>query len=70
MIIDLDMLEDITPDNLNKLAEMIKEESSQLENEIKNKKVYIEDISNNKYFIKNLDEYLEYKNCGYIIKRG
>lgn len=70
MIIDLNMIDDITPDNLAKLEEMIKTESSQLEKDIENKKVYAEDISENKYFIKDLDEYLEYKERGYMIRRG
>ena len=68
MIIDLNMIEDITPDNLAKLEEMIKEESSQLEKNIANRKVYVENKVGTKYFIKDLDEYLELKNYGNMIK--
>lgn len=68
MVIDLNMLENMTSDKLKKFEEIIKAESSQLEKDIEDKKVYTEDSLGNKYFIEDIDEYLELKSYGEIIK--
>ena len=68
MVIDLKMLENMTSDKLKKFEEAIKAESSQLEKDIEDKKVYTEDSLGNKYFIEDIDEYLELKSNGQIIK--
>ena len=68
MIISLDMVDNLTPENLKKLEKLLKDESSQLEKDIANKKVYVEEADGSKYFIKDFDDYIECKSCGYFIK--